>query len=45
MFIEVVNEDGKNEMIQSAHKQLHYMSLTYWVKHLVISNKTTRHIR
>jgi hypothetical protein len=31
-FVEVINEDGEKETTKVAQKQLHYMSLTPWMK-------------
>jgi hypothetical protein len=41
-FIEDVNEDGEKVMTKTAHKHLHYMSLTPRMKWLFISKKTAR---
>jgi hypothetical protein len=44
-FVEVINADGEEMMMEIAYKQLHYMSLTPRLKRLFISKKTAMHKR
>jgi hypothetical protein len=44
-FVEVINADGEEVMMEIADKQLCYMPLTPRLKQLFISKKTTLHMR
>jgi hypothetical protein len=44
-FIEVIDDDGEEVMMEIAYKQLRYMPLTPRLKRLFIMKKTTLHMR
>jgi hypothetical protein len=44
-FIEVINTDGEEVMMEIAYKQLCYMALTPRLKRLFILKKTAMHMR
>jgi hypothetical protein len=44
-FIEVIDDDGEEVMMEIAYKQLRYMPLTPRLKQLFIMKKTTLHMR
>jgi hypothetical protein len=43
-FVDVVNDDGVTITNEVARKQLHYMPLVPWLKHLLILKNTVRHM-
>jgi hypothetical protein len=44
-FVDVVNDDGVTITTEVACKQLHYMPLVPWLKHLLILKNTVRHMK